>query len=64
MIIGMKAVESNESYCNQCETWSNDDAWKNVFEVDGDDNPTVDAVECPNCGHWHPPYDPPMREAP
>jgi hypothetical protein len=50
-----------ESYCNQCDTWSPDDDWEDVFEFDENDDITVDSYKCPHCGHWHPPYDPPMR---
>lgn len=65
MIIGMRVADAKplESYCSACDTWSPDDDWEDRIEFDGDDNVTIDSVECPNCGHWHPPHDPPMREA-
>jgi heterodisulfide reductase subunit A-like polyferredoxin len=51
----------SESYCNQCDTWSPESTWEDVIEFDEDGSVTVDSARCPRCGHWHPPYDPPMR---
>jgi hypothetical protein len=61
MIIGMTRDSISETYCNQCDTWSLDDDWEDVFEFDENGDTTVDSCKCPHCGHWHPPYDPPMR---
>jgi hypothetical protein len=63
MIIGMERAQPLESYCDQCDTWSSDDEWEDHVEYDSTENVTVDCVVCPSCGHWHPPYDPAIREA-
>lgn len=56
------AHRCSETYCSACETWTPSDDWSDIFEFDDDDVCMVDAIECPKCGYWHPPYDPPTRE--
>jgi hypothetical protein len=54
-------IVARYTFCNQCCTSSVEDEW-----VEGDvydDGEWVESyVECPECGHHHPLYDPPTEE--